>query len=151
MYSETRENIGVLVVSLNKMSQRILWFASELLQKKGVLRSEISYWVLFILNAWSWYPLWGTLIYSWSLSLIIQFNLLIWPPINPRGLHKTKENRIYSRGEYILEKSVKRPLLLYCYHTASVLHIFMLYNLLALEYHFIKNLKLILKENQIMK
>ena len=40
---------------------------------------------------------------------------------------------------------------LYCFHTAGVLHIFMHVTFRALEYHFRENLKLILKENQIMK
>ena len=63
-----------------------------------------------------------------------------------------KENRIYIRGDFT-RKKCKTAILLYCFHTADVLHIFMLYNLSfwALEYHFIENLKLILKETQIMK
>ena len=60
------------------------------------------------------------------------------------------------RIEYILEwnlleKKCKTAILLYCFHTPGVLNIFMLYNLLGLEYPFIENLKLILKVNQIMK
>ena len=58
--------------------------------------------------------------------------------------------------EYILEwnllkKSVKRP---FCC-TVSILKVYFTYlcyiTFWALEYHFIENLKLILKENQIMK
>ena len=64
--------------------------------------------------------------------------------------YKIIENRIYNRGEFT-RKKCKTAILLYCFHTAGVLHIFMLYNLWALEYHFIQNLKLLLKENQIMK
>ena len=59
------------------------------------------------------------------------------------------ENRIYIRGEFT-RKSVKRP---FC-STVSILqvvHIFMLYNLLGPGISFIENLKLLLKENQIMK
>ena len=50
------------------------------------------------------------------------------------------ENRIYR--EEFTRKKCKTGILLYCFHTAGVLHIFMLYNLWALEYHFIENLKL---------
>ena len=42
----------------------------------------------------------------------------------------TKENRIYIRGEFT-RKNCKTAILLYCFHTAGVLHIFMLYNLLG--------------------
>ena len=59
------------------------------------------------------------------------------------------ENRIYR--EEFTRKKCKTAILLYCFHTVGVLHIFMLYNLLGLEYHLIENLKLLLKENQIMK
>ena len=70
-------------------------------------------------------------------------NFLIFGP--------TKENRIYIRGEFT-SKKCKTAILLYCFHTEGVLHIFMLYIIFwALEYHFIENLKLMLKENQIMK
>ena len=41
-----------------------------------------------------------------------------------------KENRIYIRGEFT-RKKCKMAILLYCFHTAGVLHIFMLYNLLG--------------------
>ena len=59
------------------------------------------------------------------------------------------------RIEYILEgnllKSVKRP---FCC-TVSILQVYFTYlfyiTCWALEYHFIENLKLLLKENQIMK
>ena len=57
------------------------------------------------------------------------------------------ENRIY-REEFT---SVKRP---FCY-TVSILQVYFTYlcyiTFWALEHHFIENLKLILKENQIMK
>ena len=59
------------------------------------------------------------------------------------------ENRIYR--EEVTRKKCKTAILLYYFYTAGVLHIFMLYNLWALDYHFIENLKLLLKENQIMK
>ena len=57
-----------------------------------------------------------------------------------------KENRIYIRVEFTLKKC-KTAILLYCYHTAGVLYI----SECEVEHHFIENLKLILKENQIMK
>ena len=62
-----------------------------------------------------------------------------------------KENRIYILEGNLLEKSVKRP---FC-STVSILQVYFT-NLCyitfwALEYDFIKNLKLMLKENQIMK
>ena len=61
-----------------------------------------------------------------------------------------KENGIYIRGEFT-RKKCKTAILLYCFHTAGVLHIFMLYNLLCPGISFYRNLKLMLKENQIMK
>ena len=61
----------------------------------------------------------------------------------------TIENRIYR--EEFTRKKCKTAILLYCFHTAGVLHIFMLYNLLGPGISFIENLKLLLKENQIMK
>ena len=41
-----------------------------------------------------------------------------------------KENRIYMRGEFT-RKKCKTAILLCCFHTAGVLHIYMLYNLLG--------------------
>ena len=65
-------------------------------------------------------------------------------------LHKCKENRIYIRGEFT-KKKCKTAILLYC----SILQVYFTYlcyiTIWALEYHYIENLKLILKENQIMK
>jgi len=58
---------------------------------------------------------------------------------------RNKENRIYVRVEFT-RKKCKTAILLYCFHTASVLHICVLITFWALEYHFIENLKLILKE-----
>ena len=62
---------------------------------------------------------------------------------------KCIENRIYR--EEFTGKKCKTAILLYCFHTAVVLHIFMLYNLLGPGIYFMENLKLLLKENQIMK
>ena len=61
----------------------------------------------------------------------------------------TIENRIYR--EEFTRKKCKTAILLYCFYTAGVLHIFVYITFWALEYHYIENLKLILKENQIMK
>ena len=62
---------------------------------------------------------------------------------------KDKENRIYEGN--LLEKSVKRPIC--C--TVSILQVYFIYlcyiTFWALEFHFKENLKLLLKENQIMK
>ena len=63
----------------------------------------------------------------------------------PKTLPLGKENRIYIRVEFT-RKKCKTAILLYCFHTAGVLHIFALYNLLGPEHHFIENLKLILKK-----
>ena len=43
---------------------------------------------------------------------------------------RSKENRIYIRVEFT-RKKCKTAILLYRFHTAGVLHIFMLYNLLG--------------------
>ena len=49
---------------------------------------------------------------------------------NPINLsHVSIENRIYR--EEFKGKKCKTAILLYCFHTAGVLHIFMLYNLLG--------------------
>ena len=61
------------------------------------------------------------------------------------------ENRVYILEGNLLEKSVKLP---FCC-TVSILQVYFTYlcyiTCWALEYHFIENLKLLLKENQIMK
>ena len=68
----------------------------------------------------------------------------------------TVDDFIAKRIEYILEgnlleKSVKRP---FCC-TVSILQVYFIYlcyiTFWTLEYHFIENLKSMLKENQIMK
>ena len=61
-----------------------------------------------------------------------------WLSIGKLSRDLSKENRIYIRGEFT-RKKCKTAILLYCFHTAGVLHIFMLYKL---EYHLIENLKL---------
>ena len=61
-----------------------------------------------------------------------------------------KENRIYIRGEFT-RKKCKMP---FCC-TVSILQVYFTYlcyiTFWALQYHFIENLKWMLKENQIMK
>ena len=61
-----------------------------------------------------------------------------------------KENGIYIRVEFT-RKKCKTAIFLYCFHTAGVLHIFVLYNLLGPGTSFYRKSKIILKENQIMK
>ena len=56
----------------------------------------------------------------------------------------SKENRIYIRGE-LSRKKCKTAILLYCLHTAGVLHIFMLYNLLGPGIRFYRKSKIIVK------
>ena len=55
-----------------------------------------------------------------------------------------KENRIYIRGEFT-RKKCKTAILLYCFHTTGVLHIFMLYNLLGLGISFYGKSKIYVK------
>ena len=55
-----------------------------------------------------------------------------------------KENRIYIRGEFTREKC-KTAILFYCFQTAGVLHIFMLYNLLGPGISFYRKYKINIK------
>jgi len=55
-----------------------------------------------------------------------------------------KENRIYIRGEFI-RKKCKTAISLYCFHTAGVLHIFMLYNFLGPGISFYRKSKINIK------
>ena len=52
-----------------------------------------------------------------------------------------KENRIHIRVEF-KRKKCKTAILLYCFHTAGVLHIFMLYNLLGRGTSFYRKFKI---------
>ena len=52
------------------------------------------------------------------------------PCLHGGSLEIIKENRIYIREEFT-RKKCKTAILLYCFHTAGVLHIIMLYNLLG--------------------
>ena len=56
---------------------------------------------------------------------------------------RTIENRIYR--EEFTEKKCKTAILLYCFHTAGVLHIFMLYNLVGPGIPFYRKSKIIVK------
>ena len=60
------------------------------------------------------------------------------------------ENRIYIRVEFT-RKKCETAILLNCFHTAGVLHIFVLYNLLGPGTLFYIKSKFILKGTQIMK
>ena len=63
------------------------------------------------------------------------------------SVHSTltvKENRIYITVEFT-RKRCTTAILFYCFHTAGVLHIFVLYNLLGPGTTFIENLKLKLR------
>ena len=55
-----------------------------------------------------------------------------------------KENRTYIIGEFT-RKKCKAAILLYCFHTAGVLHIFMLYNLLGPGISFCRKSKIIVR------
>ena len=57
------------------------------------------------------------------------------------------ENRIYIRGEFTREKC-KTAILFYCFQTAGVLHIFMLYNLLGPGISFYRKYKINIKRKQ---
>ena len=57
---------------------------------------------------------------------------------------KCKENRMYIRVEFS-RKKCKTTILLYCFHTAGVLHIFVLYNLLGHRTSFYRKSKTIVK------
>ena len=61
--------------------------------------------------------------------------------INP--LYLIIENRIYR--EEFTGKKCKTDILLYCFHTGGVLHIFMLYNLLGPGISFYRRSKIIVK------
>ena len=57
-----------------------------------------------------------------------------------------KENRIYIRGEFT-RKKFKTAILFYCFHTAGVVHRFMLYNLLGPGISFSRKSKMNVKRN----
>ena len=53
--------------------------------------------------------------------------------------------RIYQYREELTQKRCKTAILLYCFHTAGVLHIFVLYNLLGPGISFYRKSKIIVK------
>ena len=78
------------------------------------------------------------------------FAHILRPQLKSVNLFRKKRIEYILEGN-LLEKSVKRP---FCC-TVSILQVYFIYlcyiTFWALEYHFIENLKLVLKENQIMK
>ena len=56
------------------------------------------------------------------------------------------KNWIYIRGEFT-RKKCKTAILLYCFHTAGIFHIFMLYNLLGPGISFYRKSKINIKRN----
>ena len=78
-----------------------------------------------------------------------RFNFLNNTDFNREGLFKVcwktnKENRIYVREEFT-RKKCKTSILLYCFHTAGILHIFMLFNLLGPGTSFYRKSKINIK------
>ena len=61
--------------------------------------------------------------------IIIKFKIRKNSTSQPLTMYLDIENRIYR--EEFTRKKCKTAILLYCFHTAGVLHIFMLYNLLG--------------------
>ena len=74
---------------------------------------------------------------------MLQFGAIVW--YNILGVI-VKGNRIYIRGEFT-RKKCKTAILLYCFYTAGVLHIFMLYNLLGPGISFYRKSKINVKRN----
>ena len=68
----------------------------------------------------------------WKIKIFINSNIPIRSPLlpQPQPWGATIENRIYIRVEFT-RKKCKTAILLYCFHTADLLHIFVLYNLLG--------------------
>ena len=67
-----------------------------------------------------------------------------WHPSNNFILKVNQTQRIYIRGKFT-RKKCNTAILLYCFHTAGVLHIFMLYNLLGPGISFYIKSKIIVK------
>jgi len=65
-------------------------------------------------------------------------------PAQHGNLEKVKENRIYIREEFT-RKKCKTAILLYCFHTAGVLRIFVLFNLLGPGTSFYRKSKINIK------
>ena len=72
-----------------------------------------------------------------------RFTTISFKPLFDKGF-RTKRI-IYILEWNLLEKSVKRPILLYCFYTAGVLYIFRLYNLLGPGISFYRKSKIKVK------
>ena len=86
-------------------------------------------------------------------SLYLMLALLDWElmltssvQVIPAGYDCHKQ-RIYIRGEFT-RKMFKTAILLFCFHTAGVLHIFMLFNLLGPGTSFYRKSKINIKRKQ---
>ena len=77
----------------------------------------------------------------WSFSMFISTDLKYK---YTQSKYRTIDNRIYIRVEFI-RKKCKTAILLYCFHTAGVLHMYMLYNLLGPGISFYRKSKIIVK------
>ena len=66
--------------------------------------------------------------------------------LTANGKDVCKDNRIYIREEFTRRKC-KTAVLLYCFHTAGVLHIFVLFNLLGTGTSFDRKSKINIKRN----
>jgi len=86
------------------------------------------------------------MIYFMYIKLILSKQLTI----NNVLYSTVKKNWIYIRVEFT-SKKCKTAILLYCFHTAGVLHIFALYNLLGPGTSFYRKSKINIKKKQIMK
>ena len=62
----------------------------------------------------------------------------------PQNKMVNKENRIYIREEFTRKKCTT-AILLYCFHTAGVLHLFDQYNILGTGISFYRKSKIIVK------
>jgi len=102
---------------------------------------------------------WGQVIQKNSTVIIVVisslllhlFHLLLFSRPNSFNLKKGRniiiENRIYIRVEFTWKKC-KTAILLYCFHTAGVLHIFAIYNLLGPGISFYRKSKINIKRKQ---
>ena len=56
-------------------------------------------------------------------AIVKHVNIISWQAFKLLSWDPNKENRIYTRGEFT-RKKCKTPILLCCFHTAGVLHIY---------------------------
>ena len=116
----------LLALQINgNTSLQIYSFQSQALQYKNCMQYFIFICVQNVMYSVLWYIILYSTLWAKRIEYILEGNLL--------------------------EKSVKRP---FCC-TVSILQVYFTYlcyiTFWALEYHFIENLKLMLKENQIIK